>query len=108
MFQYGYPPSPQWMLKDSKAMKGTLKATLATVSDEEAQLKLEGAMELKFPVGKPTEGRLTASLVGAARVDRKKQTLTSLAMVSEQADYVWYWQGKPQPMKMRIALELEP
>ncbi|MHB1423676.1 MAG: hypothetical protein ACYC3I_10880 [Gemmataceae bacterium] len=108
LFQYGYPPSPQWMTKDSKVMKGTMKATLAAVSDEEAHLKLEGAMELKFPLGKPTEGKITASLVGVARVDRKMQTPTSLEMVSEQADYVWYWQGKPQPMKMRIALELEP
>jgi hypothetical protein len=108
LFQYGYPPSPAWTTKDCKVMKGTLKATLTAVSDEEACIALEGAMELKFPLGKPTEGRITASLVGLARVDRKKQTLSSLALVSEQADYVWYWQGKPQPMKMRIALELEP
>jgi hypothetical protein len=46
--------------------------------------------------------------VGVAHADCKKQTLTSLALVSEQAEYVWYWQNKPQPRKMRIALELEP
>jgi hypothetical protein len=108
LYQYGYPPSPVWMVKDCKVMKGTLKATLAAASDEEARITLEGEMELKFPVGRPTEGRITARLVGAARVDRSKQTLASLAMVSKQADYVWYWQGKPQPVKVRIALELEP
>jgi hypothetical protein len=40
-------------------------------------------------------------------VDRKKQTLTALELVSKQAEYVWYWEGKPQPINMRIALELE-
>ncbi len=108
LFLYGYPPGPQWTTKDSKVMKGTLKATLAAVSDGEAHINLEGEMELKFPLGKPTEGRITARFIGAARADCKKQTLTSLELVSEQADYVWNWQGKPQPRKMRIAMELEP
>ncbi len=107
LFLYGYPPGPQWTTKDCKVMKGTLKATLAAVSDGEARINLEGEMVLKFPLGKPTEGRITARFVGAARADCKKQTLTSLELVSEQADYVWYWQGKPQPRKMRIAMELE-
>jgi hypothetical protein len=108
LVQYGYPPSPNWMTKDCKVLKGTIKATLAELSGEEAHIKLEGKMELKFPVGKPTEGRITAHFEGVARGDSKKQTLSSLAMVSKNAEYVWYWQGKPQPMKMRIALELEP
>lgn len=108
LFQYGYPPGPLWMTKDCKVMKGTLRATLAAVSGAEAHIKLEGEMLLKFPLGKPTEGRITARFVGAARADCKKQTLMSLALVSEQADYVWYWQNKLQPRKMRIALELEP
>jgi hypothetical protein len=108
LFQYGYPPGPQWMTKDCKVLKGTLKATLATVSDAEAHITLEGEMLLKFPFGKPTEGRITAHFVGVAHADCNKQTLASLALVSDQADYVWHWQGKPQPRKMRIALELEP
>jgi hypothetical protein len=108
LFQYGYPPGPQWMTKDCKVLKGTLKAALAAVSDGEAHINLEGEMVLKFPLGRPTEGRITARFVGAARADCKKQTLTSLELVSEQADYVWNWQGKPQPRKMRIAMELEP
>lgn len=108
LYQYGYPPGPNWITQDCKVMKGTLKATLAAESDGEARIQLEGEMELKYPVGKPTEGRITARFVGVARTDRKKQTLASLALVSEQADYVWKWQGKPQPRKMRIALELEP
>jgi hypothetical protein len=108
LFQYGYPPGPQWTTKDCKVLKGTLKATLEAVSNGEAHMRLEGEMVLKFPFGKPTEGRITARFVGTARADCKKQALTSLELVSEQVDYVWYWQGKPQPRKMRIALELEP
>src|SRR5579884_1462405 len=108
LFLYGYPPGPQWTTKDCKVMKGTLKATLAAVSDTEARIDLEGEMVLKFPLGKPAEGRITARFVGAARADCKKHTLTSLELVSEQGDYVWNWQGKPQPRKMRIAMELEP
>jgi hypothetical protein len=108
LFQYGYPPAPQWRTTDCQVLKGTLRATLTAMSEEEARMQLEGAMVLKFPVGKPTEGRITAHFVGIARVDRKKQALVSLALVSEEADYVWYWQGKPQPRKMRIALELGP
>ena len=107
LFRYCYPPGPIWRVKDCKVLKGTLKATLASESAGEARIKLEGEMELAFPnTGKPTDGRITARLVGMAHADMGKQTLTSLALVSEQADYVWYWQGKPQPIKMRIALQL--
>jgi hypothetical protein len=109
LFQYCYPPGPIWRVKDCKVLKGTLKATLASESAGEARIKLEGEMELAFPnTGKPTDGRITARLVGMAHADMGKQTLTSLALVSEEADYVWYWQGKPQPIKMRIALEIQP
>jgi hypothetical protein len=108
LFQYCYPPVSHWLAKDSKVMKGTLKATVVALSGDEAGIKLDGELELKFPVGKPTEGLVTAHFEGAARADCKKQTLASLALVSENADYVWSWQGKPQPRKMRIALELEP
>jgi hypothetical protein len=109
LFQYCYPPGPHWRAKECKVLKGTLKATLAAVSAEETRIKLEGEMELSFPhTGKSSDGRVTARLAGTAHYDRKKQALASLELVSEQADYVWYWQGKPQPIKMRMALELEP
>lgn len=108
LYKYCYPPGPQWIEVLSEVMKGKMKATLASLSEDEARITLQGEMELKFPVGKPTEGRITAHFVGAAHVDRKKQTLTSFELVSTKADYVWNWQGKPQPRTMRIALELEP
>jgi hypothetical protein len=108
LFQRCYPSNPYWMSKDCKVLKGTLKATLLAVSDDEARIGLEGSMELSFPHGKPTQGRVTARFIGTARADCKKQTLQSLALISEKADYVWYWQGSPQPIEMRIALEMEP
>ncbi|HEY7313064.1 MAG TPA: hypothetical protein VH643_27120 [Gemmataceae bacterium] len=108
LFQYCYPPGPHWKAKDSKVRSGTLKATLVELSAKEARIKLDGEMELSFPyTGKPTDGCVTAHFVGVTHYDRKKETLTSLRLVAEQADYVWYWQGKPQPIKMRIALEME-
>ena len=108
LFQYFYPPGPHWKAKDSKVRSGTLKATLVELSAKEARIKLDGEMELSFPhTGKPTDGRVTARFVGVTHYDRKKEALTSLRLVAEQADYVWYWQGKPQPIKMRIALEME-
>lgn len=109
LYQYCYPPGPRWKVKDSQVRKGTLKATLVSVSESEARIRLQGEMELSFPnTGKPTDGRITARFVGMAHVDAKKQMLTSLLLVSEQADYIWHWQGKPQPLKMRMAMELEP
>lgn len=105
LFQYCYPPGPVWSVKESKVRSATLKATLS----DETRIQLEGELELHYPNrGKPTDGRITARLVGFARIDAKNKKLTSLALVSAQADYVWYWQDKPQPIKMRIAMELEP
>lgn len=108
LFQYCYPPSSSWLATDCKVLKGELKATLTGVSDGEARIRLEGAMELSYPHGKPTEGRVTGRFVGVARTDGKHETLKSLEMMSEDAQHVWYWQGKPSPRKMRIAVELEP
>lgn len=108
LFQYGYPPGPYWRAKECKVLKGTLKAKLAALSGEEARIQLEGEVVLSFPHGKPTEGRVTARFVGVVRADRKKETLASLMLVSEKADYVWHWQDRSQLLKMRIALELEP
>jgi hypothetical protein len=109
VFQYCYPPGPHWKAKDSKVLKGSLKATLVAVSAQKARIDLEGEMELSFPhTGKPTDGRVTARFVGGADYDRTKKALTSLMLVAEQAKYVWYWQDRPQPIKMRIAVEMEP
>lgn len=108
LYLYCYPPGPRWKVSDCRVKSGTLKATLIAASESEARIRLQGEMELTFPnTGKPTDGRITARFVGTARVEGKTHALTSLALVSEQADYVWHWQGKAQPLKMRMAMELE-
>ncbi len=108
LFQYGYPPGPYWKTSDSKLKKATLTAKLLAGSEKEARIELTGDLEMSFPIGRPTEGQITAHFVGIAQADRDKRTLTSLALVSERADFVWYWERKPQTVKMRIALEMEP
>jgi hypothetical protein len=108
LFQYGYPPGPYWKTSDSKLKKAKLTAKLIAVSDKEARIELAGDMELSFPLGRPTEGQVTAHFEGIAQADPGKRTLTSLALVSDRAEFVWYWERKPQTVKMRIAMEMEP
>jgi hypothetical protein len=109
LYRYCYPPGPHWDARDCKVQGGTLKATLAASSREEAEIRLQGELKLAFPAtGKPTDGKVTAKLVGMAHYDRGRKVFTSLVLASEEAEYVWYWQGQPQPRKMLIAVELEP
>ena len=61
-----------------------------------------------FPAtGHPTDGRIKAKLVGAARYDTAKQAFKSFVLTSEQAEYVWYWESKPQLRKLLMAVEME-
>lgn len=104
-----YPPLPFWDVKDSKVEKSQLEATLVSVQGGEMLIRLEGTLELAFPFeGKKTDGRVTARLRGVLRYQRVRQAVTSLALASEEARYVWYWQDKPQPKTMAIAVEMEP
>jgi hypothetical protein len=109
LYQYFYPPLPHWRVGESKLTGKSLKATVTAVSDKEVALKLEGDLELIYPyTGKPTDAKATAKLVGTAKIDPKKKTLTAFELTSEDADFIGNWEGKPQPRKMRIAAELEP
>jgi hypothetical protein len=109
LYRLCYPPGPHWDVKDSKVVAGKLTATVVAVSDKEVRLRLAGTLEMNYPSGgKTTSGRVTARFAGAARYDPVRRTFTALALASEEADYVWYWENKPQPKKMRIAVEKEP
>jgi hypothetical protein len=108
IISYFYPPLPHWDVRESKVVDRTLTATVVAASEKEVRLRLEGRVELLYPyTGKPTDGRVTAKLLGTATVDPATRTLTGLALASEEAEYVWYWKDKPQPRKMSIAVELE-
>lgn len=104
-----YPPGPRWNARDAELASGTLTATPVSVKGDEMRLKLQGEADVIFPAtGHPTDGRLKAKLVGAARYNTAKGRFTSFVLTSEQAEYVWYWEGKPQPRKLLMAVEIEP
>jgi hypothetical protein len=103
-----YPPGPMWNARDAELASGKLTATVVSAGDGEVRLKLEGETDVIFPAtGHPTDGRIKAKLVGAARYDKVKQAFTSFVLTSEQAEYIWYWEGKPQPRKLLMAVEME-
>jgi hypothetical protein len=103
-----YPPLPHWDAKLAKLEKCVLTATVSAVKNGESQLRLEGNLELIYPhKGEPTDGRMTAKVVGLARCEGEK--LTALGLTSDESTYVWHWQGKRQPpMPMSFAIELLP
>lgn len=108
LFRYFFPPGPNWDIRQSAVLKAGLTATLLAVTTHGLEITLRGMVELSYPFAGPgTEGKVTAQLVGVVRHDPRKNVLDSLALVSEEAKYVWQWQGKPQPEKMAIAVELE-
>jgi hypothetical protein len=108
VLQYAYPPLPHWKAAEGKITNRALTATVVSVSAREVLVKLEGRLELLYPyTGKPNDGRVTARLVGVVRVDRDRQALTTLALASEEAEYVWYWNGQAKPGKIRIAVEMQ-
>ncbi len=108
LFRRLYPPGPRWDARDAELASGKLTATVVSTNDSEVGLRLEGEADVIFPsTGHPTDGRIKAKLVGAVRYDKAKRAFTSLVLTSEQAEYVWYWEGKPQPRKLLMAVELE-
>ena len=109
LFRRLYPPGPRWDARDAELANGELTAVGCFVEDGEVRLKLEGEADVIFPsTGHPTDGRIKAKLVGIAPdTTRPKGRFTSFVLTSEQAEYVWYWEGKPQPRKLLMAVEME-
>jgi hypothetical protein len=58
--------------------------------------------------GGQSNGRVTTTLVGSAAVNPNTQRVLSFQIVSETAEYLWHWQGKPIRSKFILACELEP
>jgi hypothetical protein len=109
LFQRFYPPAPNWKVADSTILSRALTATVLSASETEVRVGLRGSVELSHPFGGPdTPGRVTANLVGVLRYDSMRKAVTSFAMASEEAKFVWQWKGRPQPEKMVIAVEAEP
>jgi hypothetical protein len=106
LLRYAYPPLPHWEEKNARLAACELKAELVAGGREQT-VSLRGRVEMVYPdLGKPTDGRLTAKVVGFATVDGR--TLKSLVLASEEGRYVWHWEGKPIAKPMSFAVELEP
>jgi hypothetical protein len=106
LFQLCYPPGPHYKAADCKVVAGRLDARVVAVSAAEVRIELKGQLALRYPYsGAATDGRVSAKLFGIVRYDRRRGAITSLRLASEEASYVWYWQGKPQPMKLLLAIE---
>jgi hypothetical protein len=109
IFRYFYPPGPSWNAEGSKVVNGTLTATAASVSADEIQVNLRGTLKLSFSFGnsQDTPGEVTAKVVGVARYNQKQKALTSLEMITDDAQYVWHFEGKPLPERMTVAVQLQ-
>src|SRR5262245_39832269 len=65
-----YPPLPHWKESLAKLSSHSLKATVKSVKDGEAVVRLEGKLDLIYPnKGEKNDGRVTADLVGVVRCD---------------------------------------
>ncbi|HVS37874.1 MAG TPA: hypothetical protein VMS17_20110 [Gemmataceae bacterium] len=108
LFQQLYPPTGRWNGKESKCAGGGLTGTVASIDGGEVRLKLEGDVELKYPISDPeAHGKVTAHLVGAARYDPVRRVFTSLILASDTAEYDWAWQGKLQRQKVLMAVQMQ-
>jgi hypothetical protein len=109
LYERCYPPGPHWKAQESKVAAGELKATIVAVAKDEVRVKLEGQFDLIYPYeGKATDSHTKARVLGYLRYDSARKLITALALTSEDAESVWYWQGKPQPKKVAIAVQREP
>jgi len=117
LYAYFFPPIQNYDAGNSTILSGSLNATVAEVSPKAVRLSLRGSLEMDHPlraVEKPlafpakTNGRVTATVVGSALFDRQRKTVRAFQMVSEQADYLWHWQGNPVQWQFVLAAELSP
>jgi hypothetical protein len=105
LLKNAYPPLPHWDAKLAKVVACELTATVTEAGEGDVRVRLEGKLELIYPhKGEPTDGRVTARVVGVIRCDAKGERLTALELASDGATYVWNWQGKPQTKAMSIAV----
>jgi hypothetical protein len=105
-----YPPAPSWQVEDSEILSRKLTATVQSINKDVAEITLRGEVVLNHPFGtkKETPGKATVPVIGFARCDFKDRTLKAFALTSEDAKFVWKYQGTPQPQTMAIAVELDP
>ena len=108
LFARCFPPGPYWSVRDSKVNDARLTAILVSRSAEEVCVRLDGHLEVIHPnEGKETDRHMKARLLGYLRYDPRTKGVASLVMTSEEAESVWYWQGRPQVSRMFFAVTNE-
>jgi hypothetical protein len=108
LFRLFYPPTPRWDAREVEVTGGKLTATVVAVEHGEVRLRLDGDVELKFPVKVQPVGKVTATLVGAAHYDPAKKTFTSFALTSETGEHSFTWDGKPEHRNIMTGVEMQP
>jgi hypothetical protein len=107
LYQYFYPAVCHYDARASKIRQAELTATLAAANPKETQITLQGHADLDHSRDGSIDGRVTARMIGLVRFDPAARIITSFEMVSERADYVWHWQGKPSPSRIAIVVDSE-
>lgn len=103
-----YPPLPHWNASNGKLDEAKVEGKVVAVTDSEVRFQVTGTLVLLYPnQGRPTDGKVTAKLVGVGRVDVETKALTSLDIVSDEAKYKQAWQGKERTSPMSFAIELQ-
>jgi hypothetical protein len=109
LYRHFYPAVCNYKAENGKIEKAALTATVVTVSGQEVRLVLRGRLQMRHDVTDAKDqfpAYVIAELVGVARYDRTRRTLTAFQLASENAYYRTYWKGTPGGGPMAIAVEL--
>ncbi len=105
VFPFCFPAVCHYDAKASKIKDANLKATVTAVTSSEVQITLTGNLDMDHSRDGNIDGRVTAKLLGLVRYDTTKKSITSIQIASQDAEYVWHWQGKPS--RYRIAFVID-
>jgi hypothetical protein len=108
IYRQFFPPLPNYTPDRSRVEESSLTATVEAVDGDRALLRLRGTLHMKRSVTiQERDSDIRARTSGYALVNGKTRTLQELGLVTDDADFVWYWQGKPQPSKITASVEYD-
>jgi hypothetical protein len=100
-----YPAVCHYDAHASKVRSASLTATLTSETPQEVQVALRGSVELDHSRDGNIDGRVTAPILGLVRYDPGRKAVASLQLLSEKAEYVWHWEGRPSTSKIAVVVE---
>jgi hypothetical protein len=108
LYRYFFPPGPNYDAGNGAVEESSLTASVAAVEDGHALVLFHGNFKLHHRIGgKQTDGQIRARVSGYALIDSANRKLMELALVTDDADFVWHWEGKPQPSKFTAFVEFD-